>query len=342
MYYKNSKKKAGHVPKRVIPATATNGLDNVSTTIIQQTDSEVNDKFQPKKELSRKLARVYNELELYKRSQRVYECGDYLEFAISEGKSKLHFAHFCKDRLCPMCAWRRSLKIFNNTMRILDYLAPRDFTYLFLTLTVKNCSADELSETVDNLFDGFRYLYNKNKVFKNAVHGTFRTVEVTRNKRTGLFHPHMHVILAVSKSYFKSKHYIKHEQWCSLWQKAAKLDYLPIVDIRTITGYGKGTIGAVAETSKYAVKGTDYLSCSFEQQVKYVKALLESLTRRRLVAYTGVFKEAYQFLALEDEETGNLINVSDDGEKLLHDMIIKYKWKAGVYVGSVKYVKSED
>ena len=79
-----------------------------------------------------------------------------------------------------------------------------NYDFLFLTLTVPNCTGYDLPETIDNLQYGFRRLLQMKK-FKNAVKGYFKALEVTINKKrfcTAMYHPHYHVILAVDKSYF--------------------------------------------------------------------------------------------------------------------------------------------
>lgn len=64
--------------------------------------------------LSLKLADIFKELQ-YKDSliERVATCGDTLRFIRREdGSLKLYQAYFCKNKLCPMCNWRRSMKYF--------------------------------------------------------------------------------------------------------------------------------------------------------------------------------------------------------------------------------------
>ena len=49
------------------------------------------------------------------------ECGDTLVFVRNEkGKKRLHGANFCRNRLCPMCNWRRSLKMYSQVSQITD------------------------------------------------------------------------------------------------------------------------------------------------------------------------------------------------------------------------------
>lgn len=45
----------------------------------------------------------------------------------------------------------------------------------------------------------------------------------------------MHVLLCVESMYFKnSENYIDQAKWTSLWQKAMKLDYVPIVHVEAV------------------------------------------------------------------------------------------------------------
>ena len=46
------------------------------------------------------------------RSRRIGDCAPFAEFErLPEGTLKLHKSSFCRCRLCPMCQWRRSLKL---------------------------------------------------------------------------------------------------------------------------------------------------------------------------------------------------------------------------------------
>lgn len=319
-----------HEPCGLMPCIGLVFTDDYSSSL-QNLQGEISCKFSGKKMQSEKLAAVYAYMDLMERMKRVYDCGSYLEFRVTSEKSKLQRANFCKDRLCPMCNWRRSLKIFSQVSSIMDELGD-SYEYLFLTLTVKNCSADKLSDTVQALYDGWRYLYNKNKEFKTVIFGTFRTLEVTRNKDNGTFHPHLHCILAVKKSYFQ-KGYISQKRWSELWRAACKLEYDPVVFIEKVRNTGTGISGAVCEVAKYSVKGSDFLTLDFERSAEYVSAFLSSLASRRLCGFTGVFTKARQKLHLDDVEDGDLTHVETDSiREDLACMIVKYSWKSGAYI----------
>ena len=75
-------------------------------------------------------------------------------------------------------------------------------TLLFLTLTVKNCKADELRDTLTLLTAAWTKLA-KRRPFMRAVKGWFRAIEITRNQSDGTYHPHIPAILVVEPDYFK-------------------------------------------------------------------------------------------------------------------------------------------
>lgn len=302
------------------------------TPSVQSLQEEMKKKFTPKKEQSTVLGAVYSVLDLDNRAQRVLECGSFLEFKVTPEKAKLQHANFCKDRLCPMCNWRRSLKIFAQVSKVMD--AMEGYQFLFLTLTVKNCAAKDLPKTVQVLFDGWRYLYNKNSEFKKVIVGTFRSLEVTRNKRDGSFHPHLHCILAVKPSYFKKDGYITQKRWSELWASACDLDYNPVVHIEKVKDTGKGIAGAVAEATKYAVKGSDFLDPEdLDASADFVQAFLASLSGRRLCGWTGIFAKLRKQLNLDDAEDGDLVHTDDEAiREDVECMIVRYFWRCGVYV----------
>lgn len=305
--------------------------DNDNNTLNLSIQDELDNRFTPKKLESLILSEIYKLIDLPNRAERVYCCGSLLEYKVYQEQQKLYKANFCKDRLCPMCNWRRSLKIFGQVSAIMDYLEPEKLRYLFLTLTIKNCSEKELNDTINILFKAWRKLYHENRMFKSTILGTFRALEVT-TKRSGDYHPHLHVILAVRPSYFK-KNYITQNEWSVLWRDACELDYTPIIHVTSIKETDKSIKKAVAEASKYSVKSSDFLNGSEKQMKDNVKAFLEALSYRRLCSFTGIFAKARKQLQLDDVENGDLINT--DNEKIRDDlafMLVKYQWKSGFYV----------
>ena len=290
-----------------------------------------------KKTRSLLTAENYEVANLMSKAEKMYDCGNYLVFKLKDGKMKLYKAYFCKVRLCPMCNWRRSLKVAAQNKLIVERANETEsVTWLFLTLTVKNVEGHELKSTVEDMMKAW-HSFSKYAKFKKSVKGYFRALEITKNrdwnsKSYGTYHPHFHVLLCVPKSYFKKKDlYITHDEWLNMWQKALKIDYKPIVSIQKVKPKEKPKnpldvenelskamkdmeeINAVFEVSKYPVKDTDVIRGDklTKDNVETLLAFDTAIARKRLIAYGGLLKQIHKELNLDDED-GDLINVGED------------------------------
>ncbi len=295
-----------------------------------------------RKEVSKLLSESYGRLKDGIKSNRVFWCASFLEFRrYEDGTRKLHDANFCKVRLCPMCAWRRSLKVFGQTSKVMDYVtAENEYRYIFITLTVKNVKGDELSNEIDALFGAFEKLTRKAEI-KRICKGWFRCLEVTHSWQRDDYHPHFHMIMAINKSYFTSAGYLNHEKWIALWRSCAGLDYDPWVDVRKVKPDpgGDGAMEykkAVAEVAKYTVKSNDFIievkSKDAEKKTDEVVSVLDrALKNRRLYAYGGKLREVHKRLNLDDSDDGDLVNTEND-EEMRSDLgyvIERYNWHVG-------------
>jgi plasmid rolling circle replication initiator protein Rep len=314
---------------------------------IELDDRSASGKQRPWKKHKKNNEKVINALLILDERNKAHKielCGNVLVFgACPNGHGQwLKDAHFCQDRVCSLCNYRKSLfqyhQVHQVSHKVLE-LHPK-IVFLFQTLTVENCKPEELSGAITHLNESYaRYI--RFPAIKKAFLGTFRTLEITYNPLTNTFHPHIHSIIAVSKSYFQGSYYLSQAELTDLWQKALKVSYKPICDIRRVKSRKKGiptdteairkmdavlSAGAAAEVAKYAAKVGDILapiskpSDSFEmkeakaklranpkKQAEILGHLIKALHHRRLVAYTGVFKEAYKALNCKDVEDSDLI-----------------------------------
>jgi plasmid rolling circle replication initiator protein Rep len=281
-----------------------------------------------RKILSLKLADIFKELQ-YKKTfvERVISCGDTLQFIQNQdGTLKLYQAYFCKNKLCPMCNWRRSMKYSYQTSRIVDEAIKQESKgrFLFLTLTVKNVEGQALNSTISQLTKSFDRLFKRAKVQRNLL-GYLRSVEVTHNENDKTYHPHIHVLMMVRPSYFQSKKdYITQKEWSDMWSQSLKVDYVPMIDIRTVKETGKGLRGAVLETAKYPTKP---IKLDVENK-QVVDDLYNGLYRKRQLGYGGLFKTIKKQLALDDAENGDLVHTSDDKENISKGTEIVAIWNA--------------
>lgn len=319
------------------------------------------------------LAIAYDEVDEAKAS-RLRACATVLSFKeYSDGTKKLDSMNSCRVRLCPICSWRRSLKNFYNNLRVAQWLEDNEpGEWIHLTLTIRNCTGNELGNTIDKMMYAFNK-FTKNVNVKKVVRGYYRGLEVThdvneyitresyerrkkylkslgykvgdKNPTFDLYHPHFHVLLNVSKSYFKSRDYMSLEAWGEAWQQALGVDYMPSIKVQRLRAYGKSAVnssdgessersallGAVAELSKYATKSGDYIyPDDWDLTVSTVRILDAALSSRRLIAYGGNCLKAQRALKLDDADNGDLVNVGDelDNKDLAYE-IVSYAWNTG-------------
>jgi len=227
-----------------------------------------------------------------------------------------------------MCNWRRAKKVFFQVSRIMSKI-NENYRFVFLTLTVKNVTGDELNGQIDTMYKAFKTLCLRVR-FKSAVRGWCRVFEITHNWKTQEFHPHFHVVLAVDTNYFTPSNIIKQDDFCKMWQSCLGVDYKPIVDVRTFTESERGKGKEVAEVAKYTIKASNILAdlrgvSEYGQDIQaeakkisenitdeIIITLDKALTNRRLIGHGGIFKKTHNSLKLDDDLDGGLIHTGDD------------------------------
>lgn len=257
------------------------------------------DKYTDKKRKNQLLKTLIHEYVSEKTLERIEECNSFLLMIADEKmtKEKLHKSNNCENRFCPICAYKKARKNALQLSVMIDYIKNEyNKDFLFLTLTAPNVKASDLESEIKKYNQSFKKLMERKEV-KKVVKGYVRKLEVTYNKERDDYHPHFHVILAVNKNYFKkSSEYIKQERWLELWRQSTKNPLITQVDIRKIKF--KDNKKEVSEIAKYSAKDSDYL-----QDKKVFDVFYKSLSGKRLIVYSGLFKEAskkYKNKELED------------------------------------------
>lgn len=300
------------------------------------------DKWVNKKEKNLFLSKVYLLNHEMKKAERVKNCASFLEFHVGHetGSVSLFRANFCMNRLCPMCAWRRSLKLYGQMRKIMNEAQNENMAYLFLTLTVKNVNGIDLKNTIDDMMKGFKR-FIKYKKIDNVVKAWYRALEITYNSDTDEFHPHFHIILGVNKRYFKSKDYLAYEDLRELWKKAMRLNYDPQINIKKMKGNNIDEISkSICEVVKYTVKDSDYLFEKDESlSMKLVEILGNVLKNRRLVAFGKLFKDIHKKLNLDDVEDGDLTDLEELQEEEFDTVYCAWHYGFNFYYVTHKYDK---
>lgn len=196
--------------------------------------------------------------------------------------------------------------------------------WIFLTLTARNVPPAHLRANLEDLHKGFHRLTVR-KEWKHAIPGWVRSTEVTKGSQPGMAHPHLHLLCLVPASYFSGSLYIKQARWVELWRDAARLDYDPIVDVRTVKPKPgepeQEALGsALRETFKYAVKAGDLELGDRSYTVEVARAV----RHLRMVRAGGVLSA---FLADKEPEQTELIVGDGDGSKSDNDGGVFFKWR---------------
>lgn len=222
-----------------------------------------------------------NTLELVK------ECNTFMMMVADESmeKKKQHKGNTCKNRFCPICAWKKSRKDALALSVMMAYLKQEEKKeFIFLTLTAPNVPADELNDEIQHYNQSFQRLMQRKEV-KTVVKGYARKLEITYNEERDDYHPHFHVLIVVNKSYFTdTKQYINRDRWLELWQQSTKNNLITQVDVRRVRS---SKDNKVFEIAKYSAKDSDYL---INQEV--FEVFYKALKGKRLIVYSGLFKEA--------------------------------------------------
>lgn len=228
----------------------------------------------------------------------IRDCNTFMMLVSDEmmEKKKQHKGNSCKNRFCPICAWKKARKDALSLSVMMQYLkAEERKEFIFLTLTAPNVKADELEDEIKHYNHSFQKLMQRQEVSK-IVKGYVRKLEITYNEQRDDYHPHFHVLLAVNKSYFTDKnYYINRDRWLELWQQVTDNPTITQVDVRKVSN---SKDDKVYEVAKYSAKDSDYL---INQEVFNV--FYKALKGKRILSYSGLFKEAMtKFKAGELEE----------------------------------------
>jgi len=278
---------------------------------------------------------------LMRQGARMRQCAGVLTFAMQQAeegaKLRLRRAHFCRVRCCPVCQARRSALWRSRLYTALPAIVQANPAgrWLFLTLTVRNCYVPDLRETLQAMNKAWQRLL-KRPEFAHVM-GWLRTTEVTRS-RDGLAHPHFHCLLLVEPSMLSGRGYVPQSRWVELWQECMRLDYPPIVDIRTVKerntkkaaededefpvklpeGMTPGLLRAVMEVAKYTVKNKDMLT-----DAGWLICYAKQSAGLRFMASGGVLKDVLTMTETEED----LLLLQTDAEVQRVVKMLEFWWQ---------------
>ena len=260
----------------------------------------------------------------------VEDCNTFLSFVADKSleKQKLYKANSCKNRFCPVCAWRKARKDAFGLSLMMQYIKQQEKKeFIFLTLTTPNVMSDELENEIKRYNNSFRKLIKRKKV-GSVIKGYVRKLEITYNKKRDDYNPHFHVLIAVNKSYFTDKrYYISQQEWLDLWRDVTGISEITQVQVQKIR---QNNNKELYEMAKYSGKDSDYLI-----NQKVFDAFYKSLKGKQVLVYSGLFKEAKKKL-----KNGDLDYLKEiDPTEYIYQIF--YIWKQKEYLASELYDLTE-
>lgn len=261
----------------------------------------------------------------------IEDCNTFLSFVADKTleKQKLYKANSCRNRFCPVCAWRKARKDALGLSLMMQYIKQEESKeFIFLTLTTPNVKAEVLEDEIKHYNASFRRMSNR-KIFKDVVKGYVRKLEITYNKKRDDYNPHFHVLIAVNKSYFTDKrYYINQKKWLELWRSATKDESITQVHVQKIK---QNNNKELYELAKYSSKDSDYLASQ-----KVFDAFYKSLKGKQILVFSGLFKEARKLL-----KNGDLDYLKDvDLTQYIYQIF--YRWNQKEYLASEIFELSEE
>ena len=260
----------------------------------------------------------------------VEDCNTFLSFVADKTleKQKLYKANSCKNRFCPVCAWRKARKDALGLSLMMQYIKQQEKKeFIFLTLTTPNVMSDELENEIKHYNKSFKKMVERKKV-KSIIKGYVRKLEITYNKKRDDYNPHFHVLIAVNKSYFTDKrYYISQQEWLDLWRDVTGISEITQVQVQKIR---QNNNKELYEMAKYSGKDSDYLI-----NQKVFDAFYKSLRGKQVLVYSGLFKEAKKKL-----KNGDLDYLKEiDPTEYIYQIF--YIWKQKEYLASELYDLTE-
>lgn len=192
-------------------------------------------------------------------SDQMHACCSSVVLGRSAGRLRVAGAIRCgRHLLCETCAIFRGLEILRRMVPVYTQVSKDspDFSWKLVTLTVKN--GPDLAERIEHLRASYRRLEQCRRdelrgkgrqwsQYWTQQAGGLGSIEVTRNKETGEWHPHLHLVVCSYQPYGKDD----TSRMAADWWAATGDSY--VVDVRELRTEG-GPAKNLAEVAKYALK----------------------------------------------------------------------------------------
>jgi len=296
----------------------------------KEIEKRVDEKWEVYKKQSKLIVRAFAGQGYFKRASKIRDCGKNLVFALNiQHERKLKSAMFCKDVMCPVCNWRRSIKRKMELEKHINVLQYKGFTHTHadkththivkdfshVTFTLK--STFDIEGTVNRLWQSWRKLQRR-AWYKKMFLGAYCSIEYTYNDSNG-YHPHLHCLLAwndewVSKFKCGGKFPVKLKCWQDLTNFLIKDEWEKITGDSRVVNVKNKTKKSLHEVTKYITNFKNLFNGA--DGGERVIEMAKELKGRRKYQVSGCFRNM-------DINEDDLIHI--DEEKFAYEDIVGYE-----------------
>lgn len=217
------------------------------------------------------------------KAKAIKECGTFLMFKQYKdlnSTAQLTRANFCKDPLCPMCAWRKHIKTSNIMAYAMEDIKGKVSHLVLAVPNTKHITRERLINLKERAVSFVKGALNCDNYFSN--------LEIVASDAG--FHPHIHMLIE-SQDFF-SVNQEKIKDMSQKWRKHFDKRDTEMYDreyegytfyIRGITGDYQG---ALQEVTKYVVKAETKIDTDNTAE------LADAIKGVRKSSSGGTFKQA--------------------------------------------------
>lgn len=273
-------------------------------------------KWDKHKSFADEVSRLYASVDYQSLADKICFCADFLSFQLTVlGGLKLRAARFCRNRHCPICQWRRSMRwkrrAYQGLPRVIEEFPKH--RWIFLTFTIRNCPVEELRSSIEKMNDAFA-LMTKRVAWPGK--GWIKSLEVTRSE-IGEAHPHFHILVLVNPSYFSGKSYLSQDKWIDFWQDCLNVEYRPSIRVRAIKAENPSAI--IPEVLKYQTKESNLVA-----DADWLMKLTQQMHKVRAISVGGVLRKYFKEMEKEPED---LIGTDENDTEAVSDALLYFSWK---------------
>lgn len=261
------------------------------------------------------LSELAREQDKESKAYNIDNCGTWLnirQYHDVAGTRKLHSANFCKSPLCPMCAWRKALKLTHQVGQAIEASEARYIYHLVL-------ATDNTRELTKDGIKAFKASATR-FIRKYITRDYAIALEITYSRERG-YHPHIHALIGADAFIKVSADYIRHMAilWASFVgsKKPQNTFY-----ITGITDRAK----ASRELTKYILK---YEGIDINEDKDALKTIAVATSAMKKIQASGNMRRDIAQASRDYEQKRE--GATAELEKTGYELEI-YKWLNGDYI----------